>query len=143
MKPYTIKYNTNLNKFTLSDGSRKLIKFKSNEHELNEIVNFIKRTDVSFRIVFIDNNNEEQKLKVRFGHSAYWLIVHERPLKFTTKDLFFGNKLTDKRMTLEFPLMNGKNIYLWWEKGLVMYGKTRMDAVPINRENLKIIVSYI
>lgn len=140
MKPYNLKYIKKTNTFGFSDSGRHLIQFNSNE--LQEVAQFVTRKDISIRVQFVDANSKTIKLKVSLGKTCVWSLDEYGVMKsFNT--INSQSQPTYRNMAIEFPLVNGNSIFLWYEKGLAFYGKDRLSAKLINRDEVKFEFTYL
>lgn len=140
MKAYSFKYNKKNNRFSFSDSGRHTIVFKSSE--LEEVASFITRKDISIRATFKDNNLIKKRVKVTFCDTCVWSLDKDGVMK-SYHYIDSQTKPTYKNMAIEFPLVNGNSLFIWYEKGLVFYGKDRLSAKLINRDEVKFDFSYI
>lgn len=137
MKAYSFKYNKKTNRFGFTDSGRRWISFKSDEFK--EVAEFITRKDISIRVEFMDNEYKEQKVKVKYSGTTFWSLNNGKMHQYygvNKRQKFFN------RMAIEFPLVNGRSLFVWYDRGVVFYGKTRLSAVPINKYEVKFSIAY-
>ena len=139
MKAYSFKYNKKTNLFGFTDSGRHWISFKSNE--LKEVADFILRKDISIRAIFKDDKLKERKLKVSLGKTRIWSMESGVMKPYNVIDT--QSYPSYKRVAIEFPLVNGNSLFVWYDKGLVFYGKDRLSAVMINRYDVKFEFTYL
>jgi hypothetical protein len=145
MKAYSFKWDKKTNQYVFTDSGRHIIKFNSFEEQMNEMMKFFNRKDISIRIAFNDTEGKQQMRKVQFQRSSTLIKTKEEEFFYYCKD--FQPKETDKAYTFCFPLNNVFTLYLWYErihngKCVVMYGRDRTFAKPIDHTKVRFNITY-
>lgn len=152
MKAYSFKWNKKSSQFVFTDIGRHIVRFNSFEEQMNEMIKFFHRKDISIRISFEDSEGKEQMRKVQFQKSCVLMKTKDDDFRYCTRNDEYcfeqrNPKKSDKSYTFHFPLNSGWSIYLWYEKVhngkcVAMYGRDRMFAKPIDRTKVKFYITY-